>query len=159
MRDPLVEESIACGVPADLHSWSTVPPPANVLAETQGVLCSRMGEYERALGHLQLLLGFFEEQRAASRLVGQPIARKSESVSRNENAPGDAASFSTSCVRVSQETPRACRHRHPTIGATARFSRTLCTTESMPPPQPCFFVNTHLRRRPLFRGYRFQHTS
>ncbi|CAM9223973.1 unnamed protein product [Hapterophycus canaliculatus] len=29
---------------------------------TAGVLCSRMGEYNRALGHLQLLLAFFKKQ-------------------------------------------------------------------------------------------------
>ncbi|CAN0029081.1 unnamed protein product, partial [Ectocarpus sp. 8 AP-2014] len=33
---------------------------------TAGVLCSRMGEYERAMGHLQLLLRSFDEQEAAS---------------------------------------------------------------------------------------------
>ncbi|CBN78486.1 conserved unknown protein [Ectocarpus siliculosus] len=33
---------------------------------TAGVLCSRMGEYERAMGHLQLLLRSFDKQEAAS---------------------------------------------------------------------------------------------
>ncbi|CAN0290663.1 unnamed protein product, partial [Ectocarpus sp. 12 AP-2014] len=33
---------------------------------TAGVLCSRMGEYERAMGHLQLLLSSFDKQEAAS---------------------------------------------------------------------------------------------
>ncbi|CAM9639293.1 unnamed protein product, partial [Ectocarpus fasciculatus] len=34
---------------------------------TAGVLCSRMGEYERAMGHLQLLLGSFDKQETASK--------------------------------------------------------------------------------------------
>lgn len=37
---------------------------------TQGVLCSRMGEYERAMGHLQLLLRSFDKQEAASTRCG-----------------------------------------------------------------------------------------
>lgn len=36
----------------------------------QGVLCSRMGEYDRALGHLQLLLDYFEKQGEDARSVG-----------------------------------------------------------------------------------------
>lgn len=80
----------------------------------QGVLCSRMGEHERALGHLQLLLKFFEEQAAASRSVLRLCDYVWASARVYSNwAPGGA--FTSRCLSLLAclALPLQCRRRQP----------------------------------------------